>query len=73
MSSNDFYNEYYGSLIGATILDFKMVQDEDDSYIQWPTFTVKLADNTVIDIEVSQDTEGNGSGFLFGLPMPVSA
>jgi len=63
----DFYTKYYTQLVGATITGFKLVQDEYDDHIMWPTFTV-TKDNDTFTIEVSQDPEGNGQGFLFGLP-----
>ena len=63
----DFYTRYYTQLVGATITGFELVQDEYDEHIMWPTFTAKKGKNT-FTLEVSQDPEGNGEGFLFGLP-----
>ena len=37
----------------------------------WPTFTAKKGKDT-FTLEVSQDPEGNGEGFLFGLPDVVA-
>jgi hypothetical protein len=62
-----FYEDYFGVLVGAKILSFKMAVDPDEGDY-WPTFLVKLADDSIIEIEVSQDEEGNGPGFIFGLP-----
>lgn len=70
MSSTTFYTHYYRQLEGATIKSVEMIPDEYDSYIVWPTITVTLADGTDVKLEVSQDEEGNGAGFLFGLPFP---
>lgn len=64
-----FYDKYFGQLEGATILSFKMTHDEDFSEY-WPTFLVKLASGEVIEIEISQDEEGNGPGMVLGLPTP---
>ena len=63
----DFYTRYYTQLVGAKITGFKLVQDEYDDHTMWPTFTAKKGNDT-FTIEVSQDPEGNGEGFLFGLP-----
>ncbi len=61
--------DYYGQLEGATIKTFSIGVDEEmnDDY---PTFTVILKDGTEVQIEISQDEEGNGPGFIFGLPLP---
>jgi len=63
-----FYNDYYGQLVGWTITSFDLVEDTEDpldTYL-WPTFTLThhKTGNTV-KVEVSQDEEGNGPGFLF--------
>jgi catechol 2,3-dioxygenase-like lactoylglutathione lyase family enzyme len=65
-----FYERYFGALEGATISNVRMRKDEffgDDQW--WPTFDVTLADGTKLEgVQISQDEEGNGPGFLFGLP-----
>lgn len=77
--AQDFWSEYYGSLNGARILKFDGmdVDAEDDEYgvggDGFPTFTVQLLNGKVIQIQISQDPEGNGGGFIFGLKAPVSA
>ena len=43
--------------------------DEFENETFWPTFTM-TKDGETFTIEVSQDEEGNGAGFLFGLPDP---
>ena len=63
----DFYTRYYTQLVGAKITGFELVQDEYDDHTMWPTYTAKKGKDT-FTIEVSQDPEGNGEGFLFGLP-----
>jgi len=67
--SNKFWNQYYGSLKGATILSFDGMNEADfgDGF---PMFTVRFATGEVGQIEISQDPEGNGGGFVFGLPTP---
>jgi hypothetical protein len=67
--SNKFWSKYYGSLVGAEILSFDGMTESDfgDGF---PSFTVKFADGTLTQIEISQDPEGNGGGFIFGLKTP---
>ena len=67
----DFYTRYYTQLVGAKITGFELVQDEYDDHTMWPTFTAKKGKDT-FTLEVSQDPEGNGEGFLFGLPDVVA-
>lgn len=63
----DFYHRYFSQLVGATIEEFIFAHDKDeDEY--WPTFKVKLADGSRLEIEISQDEEGNGPGWISGLP-----
>ena len=70
--SNQFWNDYYKSLEGATILRFKgMMTDEFNPYDEgFPQFLVRFSDGKIGDIEISRDTEGNGGGFIFGLILP---
>jgi hypothetical protein len=66
-----FYREYFGSLEGATIQNVRMEQDEYEAETYWPTFDVVQPDGTKYEgVSVSQDEEGNGAGFLHGLPVP---
>lgn len=66
-----FYETYFGILDGATISNVRMEKDEFDADEWWPTFDATLKDGTKLEgLAISQDEEGNGSGFLFGLPHP---
>ena len=67
--ANNYWNKYYGALNGATIISFDKMENADfgDGF---PTFTVRFANGEVGQIEISQDPEGNGGGFIFGLPTP---
>jgi len=69
---NTFWQDYYSSLEGATILSFDgMTGEEADIGISaFPTFTAKLKNGLKVTLEISQDPEGNGGGFIFGLPHP---
>jgi hypothetical protein len=74
MSSNEFFTKYYGDLVGATILSFDGMQNEDCDFGDgFPSFTVKFKDGEIGQIQISQDPEGNGGGFIFGLNSEVNA
>lgn len=73
--SKEFYRRYYGQLVGATVIEFVgMNLSEEEREIgmgpEFPCLKVKFKDGTYGLIEVSRDEEGNGGGFLFGLPLP---
>jgi len=55
-------DKYYKGLEHATIVKYKGMN------FGFPVFTVLFADGSVGDIEISSDAEGNGGGFIFGLP-----
>ena len=59
--SNGFYDKYYGRLVGAKIIGYRMVSDDFD---EWPEFTLQLGSQKVT-FTLSCDEEGNGSGFAF--------
>ena len=69
----DYWKDYYAQLDGATIVKYLgIVKDEIDSYGKpFPLFAVVLKDGTKVQLEISQDEEGNGGGFIFGLPLPL--
>ena len=60
----DWAKNYYGQLVGFTIKEFKIEIDEgcDNPF---PVFVLEKKGEEDIKISVSQDEEGNGSGFLF--------
>jgi hypothetical protein len=69
--SVEFYKRYYSQLEGAKIIRFKgMIEDEYSEITEFPRFSVRLANGKLINIEISQDEEGNGGGFIFGLNFP---
>lgn len=60
---------YYGALVGLTVRKVEVVVNDDIGYPElWPTITMVADDGEEFVIEVSRDPEGNGAGFLFGLP-----
>ena len=67
LEERKFYTDYYTQLVGGKITGFILTEDEEDNL--WPTFTILVGKKTY-EIELSQDEEGNGPGFLFGLPTP---
>ena len=68
--ADDFWNKYYGSFVGAKILSFEGMNTEDDMGDGFPEFKVMFKDHTLGLISISQDPEGNGGGFIFGLALP---
>lgn len=72
-SYKDYYQKYYGSLEGAIITKVKIREENDFGQTEyWPVFTVTLANGFETELEISQDEEGNGPGFVFGLPTVVA-
>lgn len=67
----DFLRDYLAPLKGATIVAVGVNEEDDDGFPEaWPTLKVRATDGQTFDLEVSQDEEGNGPGFIFGLPHP---
>lgn len=61
---------YYGQAIGMTIVGVEVTHDELDD--AWTTLICERqfpdGSSQQFLLEISQDPEGNGPGFLFGLP-----
>lgn len=60
---------YYSQIIGFTVIDVVVHNEENE------VWTSLICEKTMSDgtkekfsLEISQDPEGNGPGFLFGLP-----
>ena len=69
--SKEFYRRYYQQLLGATIITYEgFTRDEYTDGDGFPMFKVRFKDGTYGLIEISRDEEGNGGGFIFGLPLP---
>ena len=67
---SNYYEKYYSQLDGAKIIRFNGMIEDEFLGMAFPQFEVELADGDKIQLEVSRDEEGNGGGFLFGLPIP---
>jgi hypothetical protein len=59
---------YYKQLEGATIVRFKGTDPDDFGGRGFPIFVARLANGELVELVLSQDEEGNGGGFMFGLP-----
>lgn len=66
----DWYRTYFGQLIGGKIVEFRMEKDEYEEGVWWPVFIVQMKDGHLREIALSQDEEGNGPGWIDGLPLP---
>lgn len=64
MSNKAFWEQYYKQLKGFKIESFELVDSGDDYIKDFPCFVLSKGKQK-IRIEVSQDEEGNGGGFLF--------
>ena len=68
MNEHDWAKKYYQGAVGFTITAACMSADG------FPVLICKRKQKgkkqETIRIEVSMDEEGNGAGFLFGLPVP---
>jgi hypothetical protein len=69
----DFWTLYYSELEGATILNFVEMRKDEFGGSDFPIFLVKFSSGFIGEIQISQDEEGNGGGFVFGLPFPSEA
>ena len=67
MEENNFFDKYYGDLVGSKIISFDGMMDDEMGGDGFPTFTIKFKSGDIGQIQISQDPEGNGGGFIFGL------
>ena len=68
--ADEFWKNYYSGLEGATIVKFLGMVEDEFGGKAFPQFLVKFPNGSLSTIEISQDPEGNGGGFIFGLPIP---
>ena len=71
----EYLTKYYKTLVGLTITDVAVVPDLDGNEIDpwgenWLVIEATSPKGERYRLEVSRDPEGNGPGFIFGLPRP---
>lgn len=66
-------DESLAHLVGGTITATSVAPLEEWAQPGegWPRITVDMPNGTLYELEVSTDPEGNGPGYLFGLPVSV--
>jgi hypothetical protein len=62
-----YYEGYYSGLVGATVTS---VECSIEDGAVWTKIMAVNGDGDDLELEVSRDPEGNGPGFIFGLPDP---
>jgi hypothetical protein len=67
---NQFWKGYYSGLEGVTIVKFLGMLEDEFGGKPFPQFLVKFPNGSLSTVEISCDEEGNGGGFIFGLPLP---
>jgi len=65
----EWLEKYLQPLTGGEITKVETFQEYGGV---WPRLYVKNGDEEYV-LEISQDPEGNGPGFIFGLPDPAAA
>lgn len=60
--------EYYQGLVGWTCTGRAVVRDFEGNY--WPVLKFEKKGHKSMLVDVSRDEEGNGPGYLSGLPEP---
>lgn len=65
MSELEWARKYYGQAVGLTIVDVAVVPEDGEN---WVVFACIDKDGKPFQLELSRDPEGNGPGFLYGLP-----
>ncbi len=69
MDQKEFLTKYLAPLKGARITRIE-IKSDDESEEFWPVLHVVTKSGFAYALEISQDEEGNGPGFIFGLPRP---
>jgi len=73
----EFLKKYLQPLVGCKVTKVEVTVEDDEFSGEeaWPVIWVQKpgpkATAEVFKLEVSCDEEGNGPGFLFGLPLPA--
>lgn len=66
----EWKEKYYSFLKGARIVKVEVFEDDlfTGSDKNWVALTIEKADGVTYEVQLSRDEEGNGPGFMFGLP-----
>ena len=66
----EFIKRELAPLIGGTITAVDAIPSDNWGFAEvWPVLIVTKPDGTSYQVEVSEDPEGNGPGFLFIAPL----
>ena len=69
MTDAQWTKRYLQPLVGCQVVSVGTTGDGDGN---WPTIAFQALDSgEIFTCEISRDPEGNGPGFIFGLPDPV--
>lgn len=63
-SYKQYMDEILAPLVGATVIATGGVIDTDEHQC-WPVIRLRTADGRILQMEISQDEEGNGPGHPF--------
>lgn len=59
-----YVDEMLAPLVGATVMAAQGVFDPDENQV-WPILRFRTKDGRILQMEISQDEEGNGPGHPF--------
>ena len=66
----EFLKKYLAPLKGGIIKSVQVKEENDYGMTHaWPVLVVQTKTDK-FELEISRDEEGNGPGFIFGLPLP---
>lgn len=65
----NFKLKYYSFLKDARIVSVEIFQDDmfNGPDKNWPVITIEK-DGSFYELQISKDSEGNGPGYIFGIP-----
>lgn len=66
----EWKQKYYSFLKGAKIVNVEVFEDDlfTGADKNWVCITIEKAEGVRYELQLSRDEEGNGPGFMFGLP-----
>lgn len=66
MTDKPWEERYLEPLLGGKVVEVGVTEEDEEG---WMYIVVESGDNAYT-LEISQDEEGNGPGFVLGLPYP---